>query len=154
GWHGGASAAQRLGPAASAAQRPAAPASLRSVSDGESIDLGPDALAGTIGVVEAVASAEQIAELSHTGRYMRMGTIGRGGMGRVDQVFDRALGRHVAKKTVLRRNGAALLLTEAQIGAQLEHPSIVPVYDVEVDEGGKPSYLMRVVRGRTLRDVL
>ncbi len=136
------------------ARPPALRASMRSFDLDESIDLGPDALAGTIGVVEAVVSAEQIAGLSPASRYMPMGPIGRGGMGRVDMVFDRALGRPVAKKTVLRRSGSALLLTEAQIGAQLEHPSIVPVYDVEVDERGRPHYTMRVVRGRTLRDVI
>jgi eukaryotic-like serine/threonine-protein kinase len=134
--------------------RTVARASLRSADLDESIDLGPDALAGTIGVVEAVATAEQISNLSPASRYMPMGPIGRGGMGRVDMVFDRALGRPVAKKTVLRRSGSALLLTEAQIGAQLEHPSIVPVYDVEVDERGRPHYTMRVVRGRTLRDAI
>jgi serine/threonine-protein kinase len=75
-------------------------------------------------------------------------------MGRVDMAFDRALGRTVARKTVLRRRNAPLLVTEAQIGAQLEHPSLVPVYDVEIDERGRPHYTMRVIRGRTLRDVI
>ncbi len=120
----------------------------------ESLDLGPDALAGTIGLVEAVFSSEQIAGLSAVSRYMPMGPIGRGGMGRVDMVFDRALGRPVAKKTVLKRTASPLLITEAQIGAQLEHPSLVPVYDVEIDDTGRPHYTMRVVRGRTLRDAI
>jgi serine/threonine-protein kinase len=129
-------------------------ASLRSHDFDESIDLGPDALAGTIGVVETVFSSEQIASLSPASRYMLMGQIGRGGMGRVDMVFDRALGRAVARKTVLRRSSAPLLITEAQIGAQLEHPSLVPVYDVEIEPNGRPHYTMRVVRGRTLRDAI
>jgi formylglycine-generating enzyme required for sulfatase activity len=130
-------------------------ASMRAAADfDESMDLGPDALAGTIGVVEAVFSSEQIAGLSTASRYTPMGPIGRGGMGRVDMVFDRALGRHVAKKTVLRRGSGPLLITEAQIGAQLEHPSLVPVYDVEIDDRGRPHYTMRVVRGRTLRDAI
>ncbi|MBK8256192.1 MAG: SUMF1/EgtB/PvdO family nonheme iron enzyme [Polyangiaceae bacterium] len=128
--------------------------SRRSIDLDESIDLGPDALAGTIGVAETVLHPEQIADLSAATRYTPMGPIGRGGMGRVDMVFDRALGRPVAKKTVLKKQSAALLLAEAQVGAQLEHPSIVPVYDVEVDALGKPHYTMRVVRGRTLRDVI
>ena len=130
------------------------PPSLRQADWDESIDLGPDALAGTIGLVEAVFSSEQIAELSAASRYMPMGPIGRGGMGRVDMVFDRALGRPVAKKTVLKRAASPLLITEAQIGAQLEHPSLVPVYDVEIDGAGRPHYTMRVVRGRTLRDAI
>ncbi|MEZ4298136.1 MAG: SUMF1/EgtB/PvdO family nonheme iron enzyme [Polyangiaceae bacterium] len=138
----------------SAPRPPEAAVSCRSIDLDESIDLGPDALAGTLGVVDTVISTEQIAELQPAERYMPMGPIGRGGMGRVDMVFDRALGRPVARKTVLRRQSSALLLTEAQIGAQLEHPSIVPVYDVAIDERGRPHYTMRVIRGRTLRDVI
>ncbi len=133
---------------------PSLPPSLRQADWDESLDLGPDALAGTIGLVEAVFSSEQIAGLSAASRYMPMGPIGRGGMGRVDMVFDRALGRPVAKKTVLKRAASPLLITEAQIGAQLEHPSLVPVYDVEIDDTGRPHYTMRVVRGRTLRDAI
>jgi len=131
-----------------------APASLRPCDWDESIDLGPDALAGTIGLVEAVFSSEQLAGLSPDSRYMPMGPIGRGGMGRVDMVFDRALGRPVAKKTVLKRVNAPLLITEAQIGAQLEHPSLVPVYDVGIEGADRPGYTMRVVRGKTLRDAI
>jgi serine/threonine-protein kinase len=86
-------------------------------------------------------------------RYVPMGEIGRGGMGRVDAVLDRVLGRTVARKSVLDLANADLLWSEAQIGAQLEHPSIVPVYDIESDALG-PRYTMRVVRGRTLRHVL
>ncbi len=87
-------------------------------------------------------------------RYSPLAELGRGGMGRVDLVLDRALGRTVAQKTAYKTASASLLLSEAQIGAQLEHPSIVPVHDVQVDEGGHPHYVMRVVRGATLRDAL
>jgi serine/threonine protein kinase len=78
-------------------------------------------------------------------------------MGRVDEVFDRALGRSVAQKSVLPGKGEqyeTLLVAEAQTCAQLEHPSIVPVYEIGADSEGNPHYTMRVVRGRTLRDVL
>jgi eukaryotic-like serine/threonine-protein kinase len=88
-------------------------------------------------------------------RYVWVGELGRGGMGRVDAVFDRALGRTIARKTVLPNRGhPALLIAEAQICAQLEHPSIVPVYDIGAEDNGLPHYTMRVIRGRTLRQVL
>ncbi|MCC6552810.1 MAG: SUMF1/EgtB/PvdO family nonheme iron enzyme [Polyangiaceae bacterium] len=104
----------------------------------------------------SVASADEIAlTVAQAERYAYAGELGRGGMGRVDAVFDRALGRTIARKTTLPDRGhPALLVAEAQICAQLEHPSIVPVYDVGADEGGAPHYTMRVVRGRTLRQVL
>jgi len=103
-----------------------------------------------------VAIAEEIAlSVVQPERYIHVGELGRGGMGRVDAMFDRALGRTIARKTLRSERGhPALLLAEAQICAQLEHPSIVPVYDVGADEHGSPHYTMRVLRGRTLRQVL
>ncbi len=90
-------------------------------------------------------------------RFTLVREIGRGGMGRVDEVFDSVLGRAVAQKSVLP--GATLLQTtllvsEAQTCAQLEHPSIVPVYDFGPSAAGHPQYTMRLVRGRTFRQVL
>ena len=90
-------------------------------------------------------------------RYVVVRELGRGGMGRVDELFDRALGRRVARKACLpgaEDVHAALLLAEAQTCAQLEHPSIAPVYDVDTGDDGMPSYTMRVVPGRTFGDVL
>jgi serine/threonine-protein kinase len=90
-------------------------------------------------------------------RYVLLRELGRGGMGRVDEIFDRALGRAVAQKAVLPGGGedlTTLLVAEAQTCAQLEHPSIVPVYDLGATPSGDPYYTMRSVRGRTLADVL
>ncbi len=87
-------------------------------------------------------------------RYVLVKELGRGGMGRVDEVFDAALGRPVAQKTVLASSHATLLVAEAQTCAQLEHPSIVPVYDLGAGPEGQPYYTMRQIRGRTLREVL
>jgi serine/threonine-protein kinase len=47
-----------------------------------------------------------------------------------------------------------MLVSEAQTCAQLEHPAIVPVYDIGVGPEDTPYYTMRRVRGRTLFDVL
>jgi serine/threonine-protein kinase len=90
-------------------------------------------------------------------RYSLVRELGRGGMGRVDEVFDATLGRTVARKAALvaaSHGRAKMLVAEAQTCAQLEHPSIVPVYDAGVDGEGQPWYTMRNVRGRTLGDVL
>lgn len=90
-------------------------------------------------------------------RYELLGELGKGGMGRVDEVFDRVLGRPVAQKSLLRTaetDQATMLVAEAQTCAQLEHPSIVPVYDLDATDDGRPFYTMRVVRGRSLREVI
>jgi serine/threonine-protein kinase len=93
----------------------------------------------------------------HDDRYAILRDVGRGGMGRVEEVFDSTLGRSVARKILLSELGetaATMLIAEAQTSAQLEHPAIVPVYDLDADETGRPRYTMRYVQGRTLRDVL
>jgi serine/threonine-protein kinase len=77
-------------------------------------------------------------------------------MGRVWLARDEVLGREVALKELLveRADLEALrcrLLHEAQITGQLQHPGIVPVYDVVGDPaGGRLFYTMRFVEGRTL----
>jgi eukaryotic-like serine/threonine-protein kinase len=109
---------------------------------------------GTGGTSEAPRPPEPLAPLA---RYQPIGPLGEGGMGKVDEVYDGLLGRFVARKALLagaEEERATMLIAEAQTCAQLEHPSIVPVYDVGADEQGSPFYTMRVVRGRTLADLL
>ena len=90
-------------------------------------------------------------------RYARGEPLGAGGMGVVQAWRDRATGREVAIKTI-RGSGegtAALrFVREARVQAQLEHPSIVPVYDVGVDPGGALYFTMKRVRGHSLQRVL
>ncbi|HVK13788.1 MAG TPA: serine/threonine-protein kinase, partial [Gemmataceae bacterium] len=77
-----------------------------------------------------------------------------GGLGQVYVARDAALNREVALKRVRPDRagtpGGRRLLREAQVSAQLEHPNIVPVYDVGA-EAGAPFYVMRLVRGQTLQ---
>jgi len=89
---------------------------------------------------------------SRSKRYESLGLIGAGGMGLVHSVHDALLGRDVARKRARPGDpgGAEALRREAALAAGLEHPGIVPVYDVGDD--GEPWYTMRLVRGRTLRE--
>lgn len=87
--------------------------------------------------------------------------IGRGGIGRVCLLIDQHLGREVALKELLydvneaQPTEATLrLLAEARITGQLEHPNIVPVYDIGRRNDGRLYYTMRVIRGETLADAL
>jgi|GEM_PF-533248 len=90
--------------------------------------------------------------------------IGEGGMGRVVRVFDSHLGRNIARKELHHslkrhqsRGGTSIqqrFLREARITAQLEHPGIVPVYEVGEDEDGALYYTMQELTGRTLKDAL
>lgn len=81
-----------------------------------------------------------------------------GGIGHVWVSHDRQLGRDVALKELRpehagHADASARFLREARITGQLEHPGIVPVYElVQSLEGGKPFYTMRFVKGSTLSD--
>ncbi|MBK8758497.1 MAG: serine/threonine protein kinase [Actinomycetales bacterium] len=101
------------------------------------------------------------------GRYELGDVIGRGGMADVHSGYDTRLSRPVAIKLLrpdLARDGNFLVRfrREAQAAAQLNHPSIVAIFDSGDDEGLDPHgnpirvpyIVMEIVRGRTLRERL
>lgn len=77
-------------------------------------------------------------------------------MADVRALQDARLGREVAIKTVRTEGemGRRRFLREVQVQGQLEHPSIVPVYDLGTGEDGRPYFTMKRVRGLTLGQVL
>ena len=87
-------------------------------------------------------------------RYEDLRLLGRGGMGEVRLCRDRRFGRDVAVKVLRRGRAAAPFLREAVIQGQLEHPAIVPVYDLGARGAGDVYFAMKRVRGVTLRDVI
>jgi len=90
-------------------------------------------------------------------RYERGESLGTGGMGVVQAWRDRATGREIAMKTIRGAGDTSAALRfarEARVQAQLEHPSIVPVYDVGIDPGGALYFTMKRVRGHSLQRVL
>jgi len=93
------------------------------------------------------------------GRYQVMGEIARGGVGVVLRGRDPDLGRDVAIK-VLRRDHehrpgmVARFVGEAQIAAQLQHPGILPVYELGLEESSRPYFSMKLIKGRTLAALL
>lgn len=86
-------------------------------------------------------------------------TLGEGAMGEVVLARDQDLFRKVAIKKIkqqVSRNQFLLesFITEAQITAQLEHPSIIPVYGLEVNEQGHMAYSMKRIEGQTLKALI
>ena len=80
-------------------------------------------------------------------------------MGAVRRVRDQRLGRTLALKTLHRPVTAhpavaARFLDEAQVTAQLQHPSIIPIYDQGVLPDGRLWFTMKEVSGRTLSEVI
>jgi len=91
------------------------------------------------------------------GRYEALESIGSGTTSRVQRARDNVIGRTVALKTFIHSFGEDLeeqFLREAQLVGQLSHPAIVQLYDVGIDEQGRPFLVMEYVAGKTLEDYL
>ncbi|MDD1608766.1 MAG: serine/threonine protein kinase [Methylococcaceae bacterium] len=84
--------------------------------------------------------------------------IGEGGVGRVYLAYDEAIGRRVAVKELLvaeqNRQLENSFIHEAKITGKLEHPGIIPVYQLGYREDGRAYYVMRYVKGETLEEQL
>lgn len=84
--------------------------------------------------------------------------LGEGGMGVVRSATQRSLGRDVAVKTLRHEEasgpGIGRLLREALITGSLEHPNIVPVYDLGLDAQGSPMLVLKRISGVSLRELL
>lgn len=83
--------------------------------------------------------------------------IARGGMGKVVNALDKNLERPVAVKLLLNEQRTSAwqsrFIQEAQVTGQLQHPSIIPVYDLGMTSQGQLYFSMKKVEGITLQDV-
>jgi eukaryotic-like serine/threonine-protein kinase len=103
------------------------------------------------------ASADHVdLPLVETTAYALGAEVARGGMGRILAARDLRVGRTVAVKELLGRSPqlAARFEREARVTARLQHPGIVPIYEIGQWPDGTPFYSMRLVDGRTLRVAL
>lgn len=111
------------------------------------------------GAPDVDAKPRELGERSYDQRYDHKRELGAGGMGVVNLCVDSTIGREVAVKVmpddlVHRRSARNRFLREARVQAQLEHPGVVPVYDLGVTPSGTPYFSMKRVRGTTLKAVL
>ncbi len=104
--------------------------------------------------------SDEQADLQPTAtHYALKKTLGAGAMGEIWLAQDTGLRRQVAYKRMhahiaTQKQALSRFLREMQITAQLDHPHIVPVYECELNPDGSLAYAMKLVRGRTLKDVL
>jgi len=123
----------------------------------------PQALANTELMVQAGAAVNlaraTLAERGFEERYEEGALLGQGGMGEVRLYRDRRIGRDVAMKVLRpgagsRSEARVRFEREARVQGQLEHPSVVPVYDLGIAPGGAAFFTMKRVRGLTMGAVL
>ena len=90
-------------------------------------------------------------------RYQYLDVLGEGGQGKVLRFRDTVLDRDVAIKVVKpphTQDRERLLENEARLGGMLEHPNILPTYDLCRDETGSPFFVMKKVEGVSLDELL
>ncbi|NOQ16183.1 MAG: protein kinase [Methyloprofundus sp.] len=88
------------------------------------------------------------------------GVIGEGGVGRVYLAYDKRIGRRVAVKEIINpptEDTTELVnsfIHEAKITAKLEHPGIIPIYEIGNREQYGPYYVMKYIKGITMEEQL
>ncbi len=90
-------------------------------------------------------------------RYAKKRLLGAGGMGEVVLAEDRDIGRNVALKYLTASDDRAALARftdEIRVVGSLEHPNIVPIHDVGVDDDNRYYFVMKHVEGETLEHVI
>lgn len=92
-------------------------------------------------------------------RFKLVDNFARGGLGKIWLATDGRIRREVAFKELLPKAlkspiAVSRFLEEAQITGQLEHPGIVPIYELGFQANGTPYYAMKLVRGETFEDAI
>lgn len=92
------------------------------------------------------------------GKTLELGELlGRGGMGEVRLADQLSVGRKVAVKTLRENqrgeNAAVKLFAEGRVTGDLEHPNVVPVHDIGLDESGMPLIVLKRIEGASWDDV-
>ncbi len=98
-------------------------------------------------------------------RYVRLGVFARGGMGAIEKARDLDLDRTIAIKVIAPRGEVSTktidpsprligrFLREARVTARLDHPGIVPVHELGLDDRGRIYFTMKLVEGEELSGI-
>ena len=90
-------------------------------------------------------------------RYIQSSKINQGGMKKILKTTDALTNRPVAKAILIDFEDSSKtesFLKEARLTAALEHPNIMPIYDIGVDEKEGPYFIMKLVGGQNLAKIL
>jgi tetratricopeptide (TPR) repeat protein len=158
--HGHDTGGQASGAGASSSSNPDPDATTDQPPESDSLATGPFAEATPPYVADAAPRVEHPAAPGEIiGRYELRELVARGGMGAVFRAWDRAFGREVAIKVVLAsgsdtEEACRRFEEEAQITGRLQHPGIPPAHELGKLADGRPFLAMKLIHGRTFRDLL
>ncbi len=116
----------------------------------------PEDLDQTIHIPSQVR--ENSVKMTASSRFEEKEVLGQGGTSTVCKVRDKLLHRQIARKELkpdTPQYNRDRFFEEAKIMASLDHPNIIPVHDIEMDDDGRPKrFTMKLVEGKTLCDAL
>jgi serine/threonine-protein kinase len=126
----------------------------------ESLPHAPTEIAAAISEPRPVdAAPSPLEDHGFDARYDVKTVLGAGGMGEVRLIRDQRIGREVAMKVMhpgygSRSDARTRFEREARVQGQLEHPAIVPVYDLGVAPDGAAYFTMKRLRGHTFASIV
>src|SRR5512140_1860536 len=134
------------------------PAVAQTIAQGSEVDSPPATEAPPTTPLRGPGRAPGAAAVTRDSRYRVGELIGKGGMGEVLAAFDEQIGREVAIKRIRADEpgdeARARFEREARVQGQLEHPAVVPVHDLAIDERGRPFFVMKRLSGTVMSDLL
>ena len=92
-----------------------------------------------------------------TERYEFISSLASGGMKEILICEDKSTGRHVAKAVLKDKKKESAIedfLREARVTASLQHPNIIPVYDIGKDKERLPFFTMKLIEGQNLAEFI
>jgi serine/threonine-protein kinase len=116
-------------------------------------------LARCAAVVDRTVTYAAVSTPGDGARFRLLRPHARGGLGAVFVALDQELHREVALKQILEQHAddpssRTRFILEAEITGGLEHPGIVPVYSLGTYSDGRPYYVMRFIKGDSLKDAV
>jgi len=110
-------------------------------------------------LLEFELESPEFTEQQRVGRYRLQHELGSGGMGVVLHAYDELLQRDVAIKLIRRKflNQPSIhrrFVNEALLTSRLQHPCVVPIYDLGLTEDGRPFFAMKLISGQSLANML
>ncbi len=96
---------------------------------------------------------------SNGSRFQVIRPHARGGIGLVSVAIDHELNREVALKEIRPEHAddpdsRSRFILEAEVTGRLEHPGVVPVYGLGINAAGRPYYVMRLIKGDSLKEAI